>query len=190
MILKLKRGKKLILILAALGLFLSSCSSAIAPQTESQNQFTPQDLMFAQMMIPHHEQAMQMSALAPTRTTNVKVLDLAKEISQEQDPEIAQMEAWLNQANVSLTPMSGMGHEMHMGGMLSKDDMQNLATSNGVEFERLFLEGMIKHHEGAILMTQMIVNSQNSEVKNLANSIINSQQEQILIMQNLLLNIN
>jgi uncharacterized protein (DUF305 family) len=183
-------SKKLLLIVLGLSLFLSSCASATTKQTTSQAQFSPQDLMFAQMMIPHHEQAIEMGALAPSRTTNTEVLELAKEISQEQDPEITQMKNWLEQANVSLSPMSGMGHEMHMDGMLSKNDMQKLAAATGVEFERLFLEGMIEHHEGAILMTQMIVNSQNSEVRDLANSIVTSQQEQILIMQNLLLKIN
>lgn len=177
---------KIFALFVVFGVFLLSCSSPNTAQSANETQFSGQDLMFAQMMIPHHEQAVEMGALVPSRTTNIEILALAQEISQEQGPEISQMKNWLERSNVSLTPMTGMGHEMHMGGMLSKNDIDQLAAASGIEFERLFLQGMIKHHEGAILMTQMINDSQNPEVKNLANSIITSQQEQILIMQNLL----
>jgi uncharacterized protein (DUF305 family) len=110
------------------------------------------------------------------------VLALAEAILGEQDLEMEQMGRWLKEAGAP----ADMGHEMDMGGMLSEAEMRALAAASGAEFDRLFLEGMILHHQGAIEMTSMIERSDNQEVRLLAESIVRSQTEQIELMQELL----
>lgn len=148
------------------------------------SQFSNLDLMFAQMMIPHHQQAIEMSALAQISAADQRVKDLAAVIASEQGPEIEQMESWLEATG---TP-SHMDHDMGMGGMVSEDQMAELSQATGAEFDRLFLELMILHHEGAIDMAQMIIDSDNSEVRTLGQAIIASQTEQISYMESLLAN--
>lgn len=173
------------------GLALSGCSMNSAmnnpPAANSQNSatdFSGADIMFAQMMIPHHQQAVDMGTLAETRASSPEVKALAATIKAEQAPEISQMEGWLEASGAS----SDMGHDMAMGGMLSDDEFKALENATGAEFDKLFLQGMIAHHEGAIDMAQMIVDSNNTEAKALAAAIISSQTEQIDYMQGLLAN--
>jgi len=138
--------------------------------------------MFASMMIPHHSQAVTMSELALANTTNPEVLALATAIRDAQGPEITQMQSWLDQSDYSGTHA---GH-MDMGGMLSDEEIAKLAIAKGAAFDRLFLEGMIAHHEGAIEMAEMIKDSTNSEVKKLFNNIVSSQSAEIEAMKALL----
>lgn len=147
------------------------------------------DIMFAQMMIPHHQQAVDMGTLAETRALSPDVKQLAADIKAEQAPEIEQMTAWLEAANAPLNmghDMDDMGMGMGMDGMLSDDEMAALENAQGAEFDRLYLEGMIAHHEGAIQMARMVDESRNPEVKALAEAIIASQTEQIAYMRTLL----
>lgn len=153
-------------------------------QGGSSSEFSGMDIMFAQMMIPHHEQAVEMSSLAPGRAQNPAVLELAAQISAEQDPEIDQMKSWLESAGASVD----MGHEMAMSGMLSDEEIDALSKATGAEFEELFLKGMIAHHEGAIDMAEMVTNSNNDEASALGEAIIRSQTEQIQYMYELLKN--
>jgi len=167
---------------------LSSCSStsqndaATTAASSTSTGFSTSDVMFAQMMIPHHQQAVDMSALAQARSTNPDVLALAKQISAAQLPEIEQMQAWLTRAGASMD----MGHTMHMDGMLSDDQMSKLAAASGTEFDRQYLEGMIAHHEGAIAMAGMIVDSSNAEAAKLGTTIVTSQTAEISAMKKLL----
>jgi uncharacterized protein (DUF305 family) len=138
--------------------------------------------MFAQMMVPHHQQAVDMGTLAETRATNEEVKAIAAQIKAEQAPEIAQMQKWLTDPAAS----SHMGHDMGMGGMLSDDEMTALENATGVEFDRLFVKGMIAHHEGAIEMAQMVLNSKNAEAKALGEAIVSSQTAQIVTLKQLL----
>ena len=148
------------------------------------SQYSKNEIMFAAMMIPHHEQAVTMSKLALTNTTNPQVLDLAQRIKAAQEPEIVQMNTWLDGG------YSMMGHDGHqMGGMLSDEELAKLETLKDKEFDQMFLESMIVHHEGAIQMTQMIVESSNKEVKTLADNIISSQTKEIAEMKELLANL-
>ena len=148
------------------------------------SQYSKNEIMFAAMMIPHHEQAVTMSKLALTNTTNPQVLDLAQRIKAAQEPEIVQMNTWLDGG------YSMMGHDGHqMGGMLSDEELAKLETLKDKEFDQMFLESMIVHHEGAIQMTQMIVESSNKEVKTLADNIITSQTKEIAEMKELLANL-
>lgn len=159
--------------------------------------FSGRDLMFAQMMIPHHEQAVEMSTLAETRTTNPELLALAKQIKDAQAPEIVEMQGWLDASGDAsgdaggdmggMDGMAGMDHSGHgMGGMLTTEQMDALANASGAEFDRLYLEGMIAHHEGALDMTRMIEDSQNAEVRKLADEIIAAQTAEIAQMKKML----
>lgn len=148
------------------------------PMPSASGAFSSTDLMFAEMMIPHHEQALEMSALALSNSTNPDVLELAEEIQSAQEPEIAQMRSW------GATGESHAGHQMD--GMLSDAEVAALASATGAEFDRLFLEGMIKHHEGAIDMAQMVLASENDEVRALGEQIVETQQAEIARMQELL----
>ena len=151
-------------------------------QHNNGSKFSGSDIMFAQMMIPHHQQAVDMGTLAETRASNPEVKALAAQIKAEQAPEIAEMKSWLTKAGASLD----MGHTMAMGGMLTETDMAALEKASGAEFDRLFLKGMIGHHEGAIHMAQMVIDSTNAEAKALGEAIIDSQTKQIAYMKELL----
>lgn len=140
------------------------------------------DVMFLQMMIPHHEQAVEMSMLAETNSTNPEVLALAARIKSAQGPEIELMSKLLTDAGQAMM----MDHSMGDSGMLGMDDMSALASAMGNEFDVLFLAGMIAHHEGAIDMTNPVANSANLEVKKLAENVITLQAAEIAEMTKLL----
>ena len=167
--------KRLIAII--LGVFLlAGCATT---SEDASSSFSSQDIMFSEMMIPHHEQAIEMSELAFANTTNPDVLALAEQIRGAQEPEIEFMKSW-----PGVNSMGHMGHTMM--GMLDENEMEMLRVSTGADFDRLFLEGMIKHHEGAIDMAEMIVDSANPEVAKLGDSIIASQSAEIQAMKALL----
>ena len=136
--------------------------------------------MFAAMMIPHHEQAIQMSELALLNSNEPEILALANEIKAAQGPEIEQMKSW-----GSSMMGSHAGHMMDEG-MLSDDEMAQLKDTKGAEFDRLFLEGMIKHHQGEIEMADMIIDSANEEAALLGKNIVESQSAEIERMRQLL----
>lgn len=142
------------------------------------------DVMFVQMMIPHHEQAVEMAALAPTNGASSEVQELAAAIAAAQGPEIAQMEAMLDRWDVQ--PM--MDHSGHqMDGMVSDADMDALAAATGPEFDRLFLEAMIAHHEGAISMAEdPLENGEDPELQALLDAIVTTQTAEIAQMKQML----
>jgi uncharacterized protein (DUF305 family) len=166
--------KKLALFILAV--LLTGCATGDSSNTS----FSADDQMFAAMMIPHHEQAIQMSELALLNTTNPEILALANEIKAAQDPEIEQMKSW-----GSSKMGSHAGHMMDEG-MLTDDEMAQLKEARGAEFDRLFLEGMIKHHQGAIQMADMIIDSVNEEAALLGKNIVDSQSAEIERMRQLL----
>jgi|TARA_B110000977_G_scaffold32608_1_gene43364 uncharacterized protein (DUF305 family) len=146
--------------------------------------FSGADIMFAQMMIPHHQQAIDMSALAESRALSPEVRALALKISAEQGPEIEQMRSWLKAANAP----TEMGHQMSMDGMLSEAELERLTNARGEEFDELFILGMIAHHEGAIEMAQMVVDSKNLEARELGTIIVKIQTLEIAELRALLSN--
>jgi uncharacterized protein (DUF305 family) len=147
--------------------------------------FNDADVTFAQGMIPHHIQAVEMAKLAGDRAESQKVKDLAADIEAAQDPEIEQMTAWLEEWDQPME-MDGMD-SMEMGGMMSDDQMSALEDATGTEFDTMFLEMMIEHHEGAIVMAQdQVDNGKNAEAIALAEAIIEAQQAEIETMQELL----
>lgn len=144
--------------------------------------FSATDVMFAQMMIPHHQQAVDMSDLALVTSMNPDVLALAQKIRDAQAPEIALMTGWLTTAGA---PMA-MGHDMGMDGMMTDAEMTALTSATGAAFDTLFLEGMIAHHEGAVQMAAMVADTKNAEVKKLGEAIIASQSAEMTQMKAIL----
>lgn len=156
--------------------------SHMGNNSSKSSEFSSNDVMFAQMMIPHHQQAVEMSDLAISISTNEDVLALARQIKAAQDPEITQMKGWLTAAGASST----MDHDMGMDGMLSDEEIATLSKATGKEFDRLFLSGMIAHHEGALSMVSMIEDSENEEARKLAADIKSSQSAEIELMKSYL----
>jgi uncharacterized protein (DUF305 family) len=122
----------------------------------SQVEYIGADIKFMQGMIGHHAQAIEMVGLIPTHTTRNEILMLGQRIDISQQDEIKMMQDWL-QARHQLVPGVNAIHQhdtVLMPGMLTDDEMRRLAAAKGPEFDRLFLEGMIKHHEGALTMVK------------------------------------
>ncbi|MGE0305863.1 MAG: DUF305 domain-containing protein, partial [Acidimicrobiia bacterium] len=134
------------------------------------------DVEFAQGMIAHHEQAVEMAeiALDPNRQAGAEVTDLATRIQAAQEPEIEQMTAWLTEAGESITMDMSEGHDMSsMEGMMTAEQMDALAVATGTEFDTMWLEMMIAHHEGAISQSQTVkANGSSPDVLALADQII------------------
>jgi len=166
--------KKLVLIFVG-ALLVSGCVSA--PQANSL--FSADDINFAEMMIPHHEQAIEMSEIALLNTTSPEVLKLAQEIKEAQSPEIELMMSW-----DGVKTSTHAGHMME--GMLSESELSDLREAKEKDFDLLFLRGMIKHHEGAIKMAQEVATSESKEVADLSASIVSAQELEISKMKMML----
>ena len=146
-------GVILILILAVIFLLAGNSGKSMdhsghgsSTQDESSAGYSADEIMFAQKMIPHHEQAVTMSELALTNTTNPEVLALATAIRDAQGPEITQMQSWLGDD----AGHDGHNHDMEMGGMLTAEELETLVSLKGEAFDQYFLASMIAHHEGAL----------------------------------------
>lgn len=139
--------------------------SASAAQGTSRPRHTAADVRFMQGMIAHHAQAVTMSALVPARTSRQDVRMLAERIDVSQQDEIAWMRTWLSDRGEAV-PATG-DHAHHgssappalMPGMLTPQELAQLEAAKGVEFDRLFLTYMIRHHEGAITMVAQLFGS-------------------------------
>lgn len=210
--------------LAASMLVLSACSgtatdngassvttsvSTSATATSAQGAHNDADVAFAQGMIPHHEQAIEMSdMLIGKQGVDPAVVSLANRIKEAQGPEIKQMQDWLQQWGIGSAPATGgadmpghnmPGHDMSGGdgmgdmpgmgggGMMSEADMAALQNAQGAAAGQLFLDQMIEHHEGAITMAQQeIDNGQFPAAIDMARNIVSSQQAEIEEMRALL----
>ena len=144
--------------------------------SEASGDLSGDDVMFLQMMIPHHQQAIDMSDLALTKSADPELLALAKDIRDEQAAEIVKMKAWLDKAGADLDPGHSMGHDM--GGMLSDSELAALEAATGKSFDLLWLKGMTGHHVGAIDMATMIEDADNDEIKSFGQAIVTSQSAQ------------
>lgn len=181
----------------------TSPASASTP-TEQTAAHNDADVMFAQMMIPHHSQAIEMSDMILAKDNiPAEVSALAEQIKAAQGPEIDQLESWLDQwgAPTSMPDgahdmpsmdedmgMDGMSDGMSgMDGMMSDEDMQALSDAQGTDAARLFLKQMITHHEGAVEMARTeIAEGQFPEAVVMARSIVETQQQEIETMRQLL----
>ncbi|PTR30198.1 uncharacterized protein (DUF305 family) [Rhodococcus sp. OK519] len=211
----------------------TSTTSASATESGTAEQGGPHnqaDVEYVQMMIPHHEQAVEMAELVPSRSGNPDVIALASQIEKAQGPEIEQMEGWLKawgvpepsaahspgattdhddsdhdgmdhgtpvpmtsmptmtSAPMTSAPMNSMpGMEGGGHGMMTGDQMKALENANGPEFDRMWLEMMIEHHQGAVASSEQILqNGENEQVRQLAQQIVASQQAEIAQMEALL----
>ncbi|MGV9340528.1 DUF305 domain-containing protein [Streptomyces sp. NPDC003688] len=150
-----------------------------------------QDVTFAQGMIPHHQQALEMARLATGRTDSTQVKDLAARIEKAQDPEIRTMSGWLKSWGEQ-APMAGMDHSAHTGmsgmtGMMSGDDMADLEKKKGAAFDSAFLSLMIRHHQGAVEMaTTEKDKGRYAPATKLADAVIDGQSAEIAEMKKLL----
>lgn len=144
--------------------------------------FNDADVAFLQMMIPHHEQAVDMAALAEVHATDPEVIDLATQIAAAQQPEIDQMTALLEEWE---QPLGMEGHEgMSMGGMATEEQMTELEAAHGADFDKLFVELMIAHHEGAVAMAEEHhAEGQNGDAAAIADAVIETQTAEIATLQ-------
>lgn len=174
----------------------SMMSSAASPATAAGRQG---DIRFAQQMIPHHRQAVQMADMALNRQgVSADVTRLAAAIKKAQDPEINTMTGWLkswgatvptggDHSGHDMSSMSGMSGTGDMTGMMSQQEMDMLGKATGPAFDRMWLTMMVKHHQGAVTMSSDVKKTtDNPEVSSLADSIIKAQNAEIRTMQDLL----
>jgi uncharacterized protein (DUF305 family) len=157
----------------------------------SSKPFNGADVTFAQSMIPHHEQAITMAAMAAGQAESSQVKQLAGRIQTAQAPEMQQMTAWLQSWQQPVTTTAGehgsADHGSDMGGMMSEAEMTQLEGASGSSFDRMFLTMMIKHHQGAVAMAQTEQeDGKFADAKQLAGIIIGAQQGEITEMQQLL----
>jgi uncharacterized protein (DUF305 family) len=149
----------------------------------------PDDVAFVQGMIPHHQQAIEMSALALDGRAGAVVADLARRIDAAQGPEIIQLREILSRWSVEEDEhhMHKHGGDANKMGMLTDDQLQDLASLSGEAFDRRFAESMMMHHEGAVAMAETVLaNGADDEVRVLAKAIIAAQQAEIAEMKALL----
>ena len=120
--------------------------------------YTAADVQFLEAMIPHHQQALDMAALAEDRTNHEELLDAAGRIDASQQDEIEFMQKWLEEHDVLVTDHSAHTgeHGIAMKGMATPEQMAALAAATGTDFDRLFLELMIEHHKGAVEMVEAL----------------------------------
>jgi uncharacterized protein (DUF305 family) len=176
----------------------SPTAASAAPTTPGGEQHNDADVTFAQHMIPHHQQAIEMSdMLLAKQGIDPRVTELANQIKAAQGPEIQQMQGWLNQWGNPPMPMPSGGMPGHgempgmsgtpMAGMMSDADMTALQNAQGAEASKLFLTQMIEHHQGAITMAQTeIKDGQYPAAIEMAKAIVTAQQREIDTMNGIL----
>ena len=153
------------------------------------------DVAFVQMMVPHHAQALEMSAMAPERAASKQVLALARRIKGAQGPEVLTMSSWLQTRDIEV-PKAGEdpasydhgehGH-MEMQGMLTREQLAELKAARGARFDRLFLRDMIGHHQGDVDMAQQVaVDGTDLQVSEIAADVNTGQAAEINRMRDLL----
>ena len=182
------------MLLATLALTLSSCTINVnLPDNREQEvpavQVNDREraAMFSEMMIPHHQQAIDMAQLALSTSDSESLRDLANRIIAGQTPEIELMQQWTDGATLprpgGMMPGSGMPG---MGGMASDQEIEELESLRGRDFGEKFLELMIRHHQGALMMVRMIQGSTIPEVGALAEDIVRVQSAEISEMESML----
>jgi uncharacterized protein (DUF305 family) len=169
-------------------------SASVANSPAASKTKNEADVVFASMMIPHHAQAVSMADMALKQATNPKVKALASKIKEAQGPEIERMSGWLTgwgapvpsaDGGSEMSGMEGMGDQT--GGMMSAKEISNLNKATGAAFDRMWLQMMVKHHQGAVVMAKTALDQgANPEAKKLAKSIIDGQSTEIAEMNSIL----
>ncbi|WP_240192336.1 DUF305 domain-containing protein [Glycomyces sp. YM15] len=144
--------------------------------------FNDADVTFFQMMIPHHEQAVEMAELAQSQAADPEVVELAAQIAAAQQPEIDEMTGLLEEWG---EPTAMEGHDgMSMGGIATDDQMAELQAAQGADFDRLFVELMIVHHEGAVVMAEEHhAGGRNADAAAIADAVIETQTAEIATLK-------
>ena len=165
-----------------------SSSSAPATSAAASAEFNDADTMFAQMMIPHHAQAVAMSDMILGKEgIPAPVTDLANKIKAAQGPEIEKMTGWLQSWGQPTEMPTDMPAGHSMSGMMGEEDMAKLEAAQGTEAAKLFLTQMIAHHEGAVMMAKTeTTDGKNAEAVQLSKEIVSSQEAEIQEMKDLL----
>ncbi|NKG21796.1 DUF305 domain-containing protein [Paeniglutamicibacter terrestris] len=166
------------------GMDHSTSATSSSPAATTVVEHNSADTMFAQMMIPHHEQAVEMSDIMLAKSgMDPKIETLAQDIKAAQGPEIQKMTDWLTGWSEPATMTGNHG----MDGMMSDADLDKLTAAQGTEASKLFLTQMIAHHEGAVKMAQTeVTDGKNADAVALAQTIVSSQESEIKDMQDLL----
>jgi uncharacterized protein (DUF305 family) len=160
----------ILIAIVSYGVFGSTNHS---PRQDSE--FNRADIMFMNMMIIHHDQAIEMAEMSENRTENEKILQISQNISTAQTEENRKMREWLNDAGFNRPKR---GHRM--AGMATQQEMEELRQSEGQELDILFSELMIEHHQGGIQMARSEVqNGRSDKVVELAEGMITTQQQEI-----------
>ncbi|MFJ8506948.1 DUF305 domain-containing protein [Streptomyces avermitilis] len=172
----------------------AASSSSPSSSPSSSGRFNDADVTFAQQMIPHHQQAVEMAELADGRAFDPDVKDLAAAVEKAQGPEISTMRGWLKSwgrpGSSTASGMPGMQHGSggtDMAGMMSDEHMKALKAAQGTAFDKMFAQMMIDHHEGAITMAEdERKNGRNADAKKLAGTVITNQTAEIAKMNRIL----
>jgi uncharacterized protein (DUF305 family) len=138
------------------GMSHSTSSTPMTPPSSAAGGFNDADVTFATQMIPHHQQAVQMASMAGYQATTPEVRQLATAIKAAQDPEIKLMSGWLTSWGKPVPTPSHGGHGGHeeMPGMMTEEEMSELGKAKGSMFDRMWIQMMIKHHQGAVAMAK------------------------------------
>ncbi|NBO80864.1 MAG: DUF305 domain-containing protein [Actinobacteria bacterium] len=166
----------------------SSADTDTSTASDAAVNFNDDDVMFAQMMIPHHEQAIELAdmALDPSIGARPEIVELATQIKGAQDPEIEQMKALLASWGQSVTADQNVDHSSMMGGMLATAELDALGLLTGAEFDVAWAKAMILHHEGAIAMANDVLAAGiNGDIRVLAEAIIAGQAAEIDVLKTL-----
>ena len=144
---------------------VSGAVTRVTPADTGRRRHTEADAQFFRQMIGHHAQALEMTKLVPSRSSRDDLRLLSQRIDVSQQDEIALMRRWLQQRGEAVPAPdahhhAAMGHGQLMPGMLTATELDRLAKATGTEFDRLFLESMIRHHEGAITMVKNLFGTQ------------------------------
>lgn len=192
------------LVAAALAaVLLAGCAGSSGGTSADGSSFDDADVTFTTAMVPHHAQAIAMAKMVPAHEASAHVKELAQQILAEQGPEIVQMQQLLSQwgrpaaPTASMSPTGGMGGMAGMGGtdvgqamaqgMMTDEQMRDLTAATGPAFDRLFLQMMIDHHEGAVAMAKTeLSDGENTDAQVLAENISDGQLAQITLMRQLL----
>ena len=162
----------------------SSPSDSAAPDAT----WNDADVAFVQGMIPHHEQAVEMSEMMTGRTVSNTTAALAEQIRAAQTTEVALMQGFLAEWGVELDPHAGHSGDHSMGeGMMSDEQLDELESAGGVDFERMWLTMMLEHHQGAVAMANTVLSGgSDPRVRTLAEGIVAAQQAEIAQIEALL----
>jgi len=193
----MKRRLLVLTTLVAVGcVSLAACSGGESADSDSSTAdsavpdatWNDADVAFVQGMIPHHEQAVEMSDMMTGRTVSNSTAALAEQIRAAQTTEVALMQGFLAEWGVELDPHAGHSGDHFMGkGMMSDEQLDELESAGGVDFERMWLTMMLEHHQGAVAMANTVLSGgSDPRVRTLAEGIVAAQQAEIAQIEALL----